>query len=153
MFGLFGKKKTYPLLTADKIEPVNEPISTADAKKLFKSYMKDIGYLERDELSEHAGYLGEEIKDMEQCHRDDIKDSKDEIKEAKAQIKILKKNLGSCKTGNEKEEIEAELEDLNDEIEMAQEQVDKTTQELAEFKRDKRQFLVEYINNQIGGSD
>lgn len=153
MFGLFGKKKKYPLLKPEMIEPIDQPISTTDAKMIFKKYMKDIGYLEKDELSEHASYLGDEIKEMEQCHKEDIKDSKEEIKEAKAKVKELQKKLTSCKSEEEKEEIEEEIDDAKSEIEMAQEQIEESTKELEEFKKDKRQFLVEYINNQIGGSD
>lgn len=151
MFGLFGKK-SYPLLKPEMIEPVDQPLSTTDAKKIFKAYMREIGYLDKDELSEHAGYLGEEIRDMEQAHREDIRDSKEVIREAKRRIKSFNKKLISCTSEEKREEFEVEIHDAEGEIEWELKQIEKSTKELEDLKKDKRPFLVDYVNSQLSDS-
>lgn len=148
MAGLFNKKKTYPLITPEMIQPIDEPVSTTDAKSIFKSYMSQIGYLEKGELSEHARYFGEEIKERQDAYKEDIQDCKDTIKEQKEKVRDLKKRLANC-SDDEKENVENEIEDAEEEILYEEKQIEELTTELNEFKKDKRKFLVEYINNQI----
>ena len=152
MFGLF-RKKSYPLLKNEMITPIDHPITTTEAKKLYKSYMKDIGFLEKDELSENAAYFGEEIRDMEQTYKEDIKESKETIKEAKVTIKEIKQQLKSCDSEELKVDLQDQLENLQDEIDWEVEQIEKLEMELNEFKKDKRAFLIEYVNNQISNSN
>ena len=150
MFGFFKKK--YPVLTADMFEPVDKEINTTEAKKLYKQYMKQIGYLEKDELSDHASYLADEIKENEQYLKDDVADKKSEIKDEKDRLKELK---GKLKKANEdtKEDIEADIEDCQQDIEYLNNDLEKETAELTKFKKDKRAFLIEYINNETQRSN
>ncbi|ABA90286.1 hypothetical protein Pcar_3051 [Syntrophotalea carbinolica DSM 2380] len=145
MFGFFKKK--YPLLKNEMITPVGEPVNTSEAKRIFKQFMKEIGYLEKDELTEHAGYLSEEIKDHEQGLREECLDKKEEIAEAKRLLKELKSNLKKAE-GEEKEDIECEIEDIEDDLEDFVKELEQAAEALAKFKKDKREFLIEYINNQ-----
>ncbi|WP_066965935.1 hypothetical protein [Microbulbifer sp. Q7] len=150
MFGLFKKK--YPVLKANQIEPVEEPINTTIAKKIFKDYMASIGFLDKDELSEHAGYFADEVRDHEECLRDDLADEKQELKEAMSEVKKLKAKLAKIKDEDEREDLQIEIDDQEEAINEHKEQIEKQAAELASFKKDKRMFLVEYINQQVHGS-
>ena len=150
MFGLFNKK--YPILTVSMITPADQPITTTDAKMIFKQHMLDIGYLEKDELNEHAGYLSDEIKRHEQYLKDEVTNTKDEIREAKAELANLKKKLTTCSEG-EKKDIEGGIDLLGGELVIAAVDIEQATNNLAEFKKDKCAFLVAYINMQIHGDD
>lgn len=150
MFGLFNKR--YPILTVSMIAPANQPITTTDAETIFKQHMLDIGYLEKDELNEHVGYLSDVIKGHEQHLKDEIADTKEEIQEAKTELANLKKKLATC-SEDEKEDTEDGIELLVGELGIAAEDLEKHTNKLAEFKKDKREFLVDYINTQVHGDD
>jgi len=145
MFGFFKKK--YPLLKEEMLTPVDEPISTTEAKRIFKQFMKDIGYLEKDELSDHAGYLAEEIKDHEQYLREELSDKKEDVAEAKRQIKELKSSLKKADAAKT-EDIQYEIDDLEDELVYSQKELEEAAEALSKFRKDKRAFLVEYINSQ-----
>ena len=146
MFGLFKKK--YPVLTNEMLEPVDSEISTTEAKKIYKQFMKQIGFLEKDELADHASYLSDEIKENEQYLKDDIADKKSEIKDEKERLKTLKANLKKS-TDDTKEDIESDIEDCLLDIDYLNKDLDKEMADLATFKKDKRAFLIEYINNEV----
>ena len=150
IFGLFKKK--YPILTPENIEPVDAPISTAEAKRIFKAFMSQIGYLERGELAEHAGYLADDIKEMTEAYREDLADLKSQIPELKAEIKKLNQELTNC-AGNEQKDIEKEINWTKEALDQLLMDIEDTKREQAEFKRDKRSFLIRYINDQTQDDD
>ncbi len=145
MFGFFKKK--CPLLKEEMLTPVDEPISTTEAKRIFKQFMKDIGYLEKDELADHAGYLADEIKGHEQYLKEEVSDKKEEVAEFKRQIKEQNNSLKNADTAK-KEDIQYEIDDLEDELVYSQKELEQATEVLSKFRKDKRAFLVEYINSQ-----
>lgn len=151
MFGLF--KKSYPVLTPEMFSPSDKPISTADAKKLFKQYMKNIGFLAREELSDHANYLGDEIKQDEEYLKGEWSEKKAEVSRITTRLKEIKKKLPSCADPTKKELIEGEIEDLNEELEFASKELQKATEEYTALKNDKRSYLIDYINRQVHGQD
>ena len=150
MFGIFIKKSK--ILTVDMITRDDQPISTTGAKAIFKQRMLDIGYLGKDELNEHVVCLSNEIKGHEQYLKDEVTNTKEEIQEAKNELANLKKKLTTCHD-DEKEEIEDGIKLLEGELVIAAVDMEKATNNLAEFKKDKRAFLVDYINTQIHGDD
>ncbi len=150
MFALFRKK--YPIYTIRMIAPAGEPITTADAKTLFKQHMLEIGYLDKDQLSEHVGYLTAELKRQECCLKDEINNTKEEIQEAKGELADLQNKLVSCST-DEKEEIVGGIELLAGELAIATEELEQYASRLAEFNKDKRAFLVDYMNTLLHGDD
>ena len=150
MFELFKKK--YPILTVSTITTANQPITTIDALKIFIEHMLNIGYLDKDELSEHLGYLSDAIKRHEQHLKDEVADTKEEIHEAKTELANLKKKLLTC-SDDEKEDVEGGIELLEGELVIAAVDIEKASSALVEFNRDKRAFLVDYINTQVHGDD
>lgn len=207
MFGLF--KKQFPVLTTEMLEPVDVPISTANAKKIFVLWMVKIGYLDREEALHQVRYLAEEMKDHEDylrlerdSKRDELKDAKDEHKSEvatlRSEIAQKQKELVELRIAAKDQavdpklakaelfEAESELTNLKSDLQVLisnqseqtrswlaqpskipefwyRETADMTEVEIAQvslkiaeikldaFKKDKRSFLVQYINSQVHG--
>jgi len=161
-FDLF-KKKEPPILKPEMLQPVDAPISTAEAKRIFKEWMVKIGHLsnkdklDKMELSDHVGYFVEDMKQHEEALKFDIDDEKESvaesIKEEKEEIRVLKKELAKCKDQAERENIEGQVAHCERAIANYQESLAMRVKELADFKADRRAFLVEYINTQVHGPE
>lgn len=156
---LFGSKpKTYPVLRADMLQPVDNKITTQEAKRIFKEWMLKIGYLDKQEVGDHVGYFADEMREHEQGLREDVQQAKadlaEEIKLVKEDIKGLKAQLKSCKP-EEKPGLEAELEDSEKELleltSKPYEDLVRAEKALEDFKADMRDMLVKYINQQVHG--
>lgn len=155
-FGLFGKKEP-PILRAGMLEPVDALISTAEAKRIFKEWMLKIGHLDRQEVGDHVGYFADAIKDheeylkMESDHEKDI--TKEEIPEEKEYLKEAKRDLSKCKDDSQRAELQSDVSACEETIERHTAQLADHGKPLNDFKKDKREFLVSYINDQVHGSD
>ena len=140
-----ARPKSVPIMTMDMIDNNNQPISTAEAVKLFKEFSLKTGHLSKEELAEHGRYFSDEIREHAESLKEDstgdLANIKEQIKDAKARRKIAKDE-------EQKLEIDEELESLQ--LDLASE-IDSTKAalaELAEFKADKRAFLIGYTNRQ-----
>jgi len=159
-FGLF-KKNEPPILKPEMLQPVDEPISAAEAKRIFKEWMVKIGHLsnkdklDKMELTDHVGYFVEEMKQHEEALKFDINDEKESvaasIKEEKDEIRTLKKDFAKCKDEAERENIEGQIAHCERAIENYQASLAARVKELADFKADRRAFLIDYINTQVHG--
>ena len=155
MFGFFKKKSSptvqekelYPVLTPDMIKPINEPLDTVSAKKIYRSYMSQINYCVKDELSESVKYFALEIKQETEFLKEEIFEKKDEIKELNEQIKSLKSKV-KLQNIEEKEETVDAIFDMQEDIEYLLEELDSINKKYKYFKKDKRNFLVKYINKE-----
>ena len=146
-----SKPKPYPILTPDMFKPADLKITTTEAKRLFKQYMKDIGYLNKDELTEHAGYLSDDIHSIEEDLRSDMNAAKETIKDSTGSINTLKKELAKCTDTARKEEILDDIEDAEFDVESSAQDLAEAQKALDAFKQDKRTFLIGYINDQVHG--
>lgn len=153
IFGLFNKnpkgKRSYPRITPEMIQPVGEPLSTTDAKAVFKSYMVRIGFLDRHEVSEHVGYLADEIKGMEAALKDDVAEPKRELARARADLAKLQKRLAAAETDDERASLQEDIDGAEFEVQAQTQELADAEKALAAFKADKRQFVVDYINQQL----
>lgn len=113
------KPKTYPLMTWDMIGSHGQPINTVQAVKLFKLFMLRSGFLQQDQLAEHAGYFSDEIRNTTEALAEDLATARQELKTCAPEDKA-----------NYKEAVEA------------------ARLQLADFRADKRQFLITYVNQQ-----
>lgn len=116
------KPKSYPLMTMDMIGSNGQPITTAQAIKLFKLFMLRSGYLQKNEITEHAEYFAEEIRSQTDALAEDLAAARAALKTCSEEDKI------SC-----------------------QDAVESARFDLADFKADKRQFLIKYVNQQTQG--
>lgn len=140
--------KAVPLMTLDMIQSDGGPITSAQAIKLFKEFALKSGYLAKGELAEHAEYFSNELKEHAQALEED---AAGDIADFKAKLKDLKAQRKGETDKNTKEQ-------LDDEIAVAQEELDEEMNyrksailALAAFKADKRQFLIDNMNQQTQG--
>ena len=171
-----AKPKIIPIMTMEMIQSNGGPITAAQAVKLFKEFALKTGYLYKEELTEHGQYFAQEMKDeaefLEQDAKGeldqlkyDLNELKDQRKEAKAREQELKAEFKdtteACDKDRIKEEIAHEqekLEGIAEELSMAEIAIQEEVERLApiakawaDFKADKRQFLVTYTNRQTQG--
>lgn len=156
---LFGsKKKTYPVLASEMLQPVENKIGTTEAKRIYREWMLKIGYLDKQEVGDHVGYLADDIRSTEEYLKEEVErwkaESKDEAAELKQEIKELKARIKACKDSTEKTTLEEELADAQEDLASSNESfLIEAQQALAAFKADKREFLIDYINSQVHGRD
>lgn len=140
-----AKPKIIPVMTMDMIQSNGGPITTAQAVKLFKEFALKSGYLDKDELTEHAGYFSDELKGHEQQLKEESDGDIAALKEALSELKARRKGETDKETRESlDEEIESAKEQLDEEVEYRKQ----AQQTLAAFKADKRQFLLDYMNQQ-----
>lgn len=144
---------TYPILRPEMLLPRGAPIPTASAKQLFKKWMLQIGYLDKQEVGDHVLYLADAIKDHEQFLKDELADVRSNISEEMRSLKSdrrdLEKSLVSCKDQTQKLSIDSEIAELDTSIAQLQTEIDDAVAVGIKFKTDKREFLVDYINQQV----
>jgi septal ring factor EnvC (AmiA/AmiB activator) len=143
---------TKPLeLTSEMMQPIDEDIKANDAARIFREFMLKTGILDKDEISDHVQMLRDEMKDHTDALRDDLTSSREELVEYKATLKNLKAELKHAE-GEEREDIEAEIEDIEGEIENTNSEIETAKAEVAAYQKDKRAFLIEYVNRQYMNS-
>jgi len=145
MFGLF-KKKGYTLLTSDMLEPVDKDVTTQEAKKAFKQYLVQVGYCDKGEASDLVMDFAEEIKDHLAMLKEDLSFSKSELRAEKTNLKKLKTKLLKLE-GKEAEEVSEDIASVKEEIEFFEKEIESHQLDIENFKKSKREFLVESVNN------
>lgn len=140
------KSRSYPMMTIDMIDSNGEAITKAQAVKLFKQYMLAVGYLDKDEVIEHATDFADAMTEHEECLEHDAVDDLDSLKEQLADLKAQRKGETDTDT---KEELDEEITSVKDDIESEKRLRQPAINALAAFKKDKRQFLINYVNQQV----
>jgi len=138
------------------LEPEDAPISTADAKAIYKNWMLRIGRLDKQEVGLHVGYFAEAMQEHEEELKGQALDAKQSLsfdtEEYRAAVKAAKQALSRCKDESKIPELQTELQEAEEFLARSAqpgEALIKTVQEhIKAFKADKRAFLVEYINNE-----
>lgn len=148
-------KRTPPILRGDMLQPVDAPITTAEAKRVFKEWMVQIGHLDKQEVGDHVKYFADAMKEhegdlkMEADHEKEL--AKDEFAEEKEYLKEAKRELAKCNDEARKAELQAEIKDSEEMIARMTASLAEHDKALDAFKKDKREFLVNYINEQVHG--
>jgi flagellar motility protein MotE (MotC chaperone) len=161
---LFGTSaKAYPILRADVLQPKDADISTAEAKRIYKAWMLQIGFyknkdsIDRAELADAIEYFAMAIKETEQYLKDELDHEKQIIKdEADGIKKEITKWREDLKTASkeEKEEIRESIDYATLELKTLETtRLERATAEYASFKASKRDFLIDYINKETNGDD
>ena len=141
------------VMTPDMISPADKPVSTSRALQIYKKYMLKVGYLEKADVSDYLRSLKE---DMVECAEDlkyEVTNANEQMAEAKAAVKRLQKQLRKCKDDDDREYVQEELNTAIAELNEETAAREKYVAELTLFKKDKRQFLLNYINSEIHGED
>lgn len=153
IFGLFRRKRRFPVMTSDMIQPIDKEITATEAKQLYRAFVKQVGFAtDRDDIAEGARMLGEMIKDHADSFREDCEHTVAEIKETKLRLAELKRRLADCAEA-EREDLALDIEDAESEIVDLEKDLEKMKVDEAAFKRDKRAFVIDYINREVQGPD
>lgn len=140
------RPRTYPVMTMEMIDSKGDPITKAQAVKLFKQYMLAVGYLDKDELADHAGYFSDAMTEHEECLAQDTTDDLDGYKD---QLKTLQSRRKGETDAETKEELDEEIASIKQDIEQEKSESKPAKDALLAFKKDKRQFLIDYVNRQV----
>lgn len=147
MFGLF-KKKEFPLLTSDMLEPIDKDVTTQEAKSVFKQYLLQVNFCDKSEASDMVRDFADEMKDHLNMLKEDLGDLKNDLKDEKNNIKVLKSKFLKS-DGDEADEISEEIEMSQEDILSFEEDIMSHQSEIDDFKKDKRAFLIESVNNYL----
>jgi septal ring factor EnvC (AmiA/AmiB activator) len=151
MFGFFKKK--FSVLSAESIRPVSVHLSASDATAFYKLYMVQVGFVDKDEIGEHARSLAHEMRQHEAFLKSDIADFKNEIKEAKRQIATFRKAQLKAASPTEQQSLASDILDCEADIANAEVKLAEFEADLNKFRENKRTYLHDYINKQIHGHD
>lgn len=147
----------YAVLTESTIHPPEKLLSTKDAVKIYKRHMLAIGYLEKAELGDFVRSLQEEIYEHEQQLKEEVVWAKETLAEVKAEVKSeakrIKKLLATSDEDDESESLRQDLNSGRKEVDVAADDLKGHLEALANFKKDKRSFLVNYINTEVHGNN
>ena len=147
------EKAAFSLMTADMIGPVDKPVSVSKAVQVYKKYMLKVGYLEKDDISDFVRSLKEDMAEHEEELKYEIKTAKELVAEAKTELKSSKKQLARSKDDDDREYAREELDTAEAELKQETAAYEKAVADLSLFKKDKRVFLLNYINSEIHGDD
>ena len=143
---------TFPVMTFDNITPNGRGITSAQAVKIFRLYMLAIGYLDKQELPDWARYFAEDMKLYGRELVDRVEEEKRKFKEyseliGAPEIRVLKRQLQKTNDNVKRDAIEREIEDYESDIRYEEKHLYRAQAALQAFRADKRQFVVDYINN------
>lgn len=151
------KVKTYPIIKPETFTPPDAPISTADAKKLYKQVMQIIGFVDKGCMADYVRYLAEAMKEEEDYLREELNKERDfiheEIQFDRDCLRDLKSSLRAANTDDERAAIALEISEHEESISQAQKRINEEKALFDAFRADKRAFLVEYMNREIHGQD
>lgn len=151
IFGLFGRKQL-PLIRDEDIRPVDQPISTKDAKRLFREVLTQLSgrlKLDRQDVSLYAEGFADDMRAHGEDLADEIKDETKGITALEQELNSKRKNLENASGSDERDQLLEEISDLEDDLKGQQEYLDEITADLNKFKKDKRHFLREQLNELI----
>lgn len=148
-----GEEPAFSLMTSEMITPEGKPVSASRAVQVYKKYMLSVGYLDKDDISDFVRSLKEDMAEREEELKYEIKNSKEQVAEAKAEVKSLKKQLSKCKDDDDREYVQEELDTATADLVEETATYEQFVADLSLFKKDKRMFLLDYINSEIHGDD
>jgi hypothetical protein len=142
---------TFPVMTLDNITPNGQAITSAQAVKVFRLYMLTISFLDKQELPDWARYFAEDMKRHGQELANDVVEERRKFKEyseliGASEIRALKKQLSKTNDNVKRDAIELEIAGYQSEIDEEEKYLRKAQLALQAFRADKRQFVVDYIN-------
>jgi vacuolar-type H+-ATPase subunit I/STV1 len=148
-----GSDGTIPLMTPEMITPKDKPVSAKRAVQVYKKYMLQVGYLDKTDLEDFSRSLKENMAEWEKDLKFDIQSAKELVAEAKAEVKEAKKHFSQGKDDEDREFARKELDTAQAELDEETAAYELLKQKLAYFKKDKRGFLLNYINSEIHGDN
>lgn len=148
----------YPVMTLDMIVPNGQAITSAQAVKVYKLFMQQVGYFRDWEdfekvvlaessadfaiaMKEYGAYLADELASERRWNKEQTQNSKKEISALKGKRTRSKTEVQLFEIDEEIGYWETYFDENMDDI-LAAEAAIKA------FREDKRQFVVDYINKE-----
>ena len=141
-----------PPLKAEDIEPCDAKMSTADVKRVYGLFMLKTKFLAPDEISQHTKYFAEELRSHEAFLKEELAQATEDfapgISCAKEDIRDLRRDLRNATDPEARSDLQSELEAAESGLIEESHFVKKAEEEYRAFRKDKRSFLVAYVNHQ-----
>lgn len=144
------KPKSFPVLTPDMLTPPDKVFTKAEAVKLYEMFVLEVGSSNKEDAGLDALDFGEQMDHLEERLKEDIEFLTQEHKDAKASVAEEKADLRA--EGWSRAELSEMMAQVSDDDVKAKVALEAAKEKLAEFKRNRRGFLVAYVNNQIHGT-
>lgn len=146
------RPKTFPVVEVDDITPIGQAITSAQAVKVFKIYMRTTGFLDKQELPDGVRYFSEDMKRHGEDLADRVNEEKRKFREygeliGASEVRVLKRQLSKTNDEEKRHAIESEISEYQADIDEEEKYLRKALTDLQSFRSDKRQFVVDYINN------
>lgn len=146
------RPKNFPVVEVDDITPIGQAITSAQAVKVFKIYMKTTGFLDKQELPDHVRYFSEDMKRHGEDLADRVNEEKRKFREygeliGASEIRVLKRKLSKTNDEEKRHAIESEIAEYQTDIDEEEKYLRKALSDLHAFRSDKRRFVIDYINN------
>jgi len=136
----------------EMIEPVDKRLTMTDAKTIYRKYLKEFKvYDDRQDLAQAVRSLSEDIKRTEEEMRDVLYEYKCQLALVKTTLREIKKNFSSYDE-DEQHEFDREIEDAEQDVQETSDEIETTKRDLADFRKDKRLYLVDYMNSELHSS-
>ena len=138
-----------PKVTSDMITTANGRVNISDAKAILRQILKETTSLDAFDISIEIESLVDEIRSETEAYKEDLAEMKKDMREAKENLKKLKAHLKQIDPSNkdEIEDVEVDIEDAIYEVEHIKQSMEEHKKEAAAFRSDKKEWLVNYINN------
>jgi hypothetical protein len=148
---------SYPFVRPDMIMPLGDPIPTSAARRLYRQIMIELGYFTAPDAPQYVQAFATEVRDHESALRDEYLHEREylreQIDEARSWAKELLEDSRDATTPDEKSSSLLEREEQLRTLAALKEELKAVAVEYASFRRDKRAFLVNYINTELHGSN
>lgn len=157
-----------PVLLPDHVTPIGLKLKTADARKVYRIFLQKYGAacavcvgpfeisMELQELSEGMRHEEDRLREEVQFA---IEEGRQKVEDLQERIRDERANLAQCSRSQreDRDQFESEIallrEMLQEERKEAKEEAVSAKTALAEYRSDKRAFIVEWINIRFHGPD
>jgi hypothetical protein len=147
--------KSYPVFETRTFQPIDQPMSAVQAKRLLRELLRDSGCFDRLDLQMLVELFAVDLQERGRSLREELALLKSEIRDKLAANQEDAENLADAIPDAQSED---EVAAIKEQIALtklrsisAKRRIAETAEELDAFKRDKRQFLVDQLNNLFHG--
>ena len=136
-------------------QPVEQPMSAPQAKRLFRQLLRDSGCFDKLDVQMHLESFSLELREHGRELREELAVQRSEIREKLAAIEEDAENLADAiedaRSADEVSALEEQIALTKLRSITAKRRLTEATDELDAFRLDKRQFLVDQLNQLFYG--
>jgi hypothetical protein len=149
-----SKNGDYPFLSSSMIRPEDKIISTENAKKHYKKFMKRIKFHRNsNRLSFYANIFTQNLEAKERSLEYACKKDYDDLIINKKELHKLKENRSDLNDDLEKHYMTIKIKIHENTINELERSYEKNKFKYDEFMKNKKWFLVSYVNTEVHGDN